>query len=180
MKCNKCDNDGTIEIIINIGDVEKKLNLCFDCYSRIINEHAENNTDLENFKFFDDVLSDLLGSVIEQKVVSQNKSTKPCPKCHTHLEDIVDSGKFGCEYCYTAFYDEIVEILKSTHGSYKHLGIHPERFEKIIQFQKRILEKKIELEDLVLKEEFELAASLRDEIEKLSEELIAIEGAENE
>lgn len=180
MKCNKCDNDATIEIIISVDNVEKKLNLCFDCYSKIINEHAENNTDLENFKFFDDVLSDLLGSVIEQKVVSKDKTTEPCPQCHTHLEDIVNSGKFGCEYCYSAFYDEIVEILKSTHGSHKHLGVHPERYEKIIQLQKRILEKKIELEDLVLKEEFELAAGLRDEIEKLNEELLAIDGAEHE
>lgn len=174
-KCDRCNKDATIEIIISLGDKDEKLNMCFDCYSEIINESADKSSGLQDYKFFNDILSDLLGSVIEEKASNEIDSTIVCEKCNHSLKDIIENGKFGCENCYTTFYDNVKQILQSTHGSQEHVGIHPERFNEFNDIRVELQSKKSELENLVLKEDYESAAKLRDEITKLSDKLTSIE-----
>ncbi|MDO5718697.1 MAG: UvrB/UvrC motif-containing protein [Tissierellia bacterium] len=179
MKCEKCGKPATIEIIITIGEKNEHLNLCFECYSEIVNSNAEKITDGE-FKFFDDVLSDLLSSVIVEEDNLTDYNDTVCPRCGYGIGDIVNSGKFGCDSCFSTFYDKVLQILQSTQGSQNHMGNHPQRYDEVEKILSEIQENKNELEDSVLKEDYEKAAKIRDEIQRLNKKLEIISGEINE
>lgn len=184
MKCDKCNNEANFEIHF-IGNEKKTISLCKDCYSKYISDLIPNEDfGDDNFKYFQDILSDLIGSIINNKINKQEntensekmeKSTddseKVCSNCGTSLSDIIANGKFGCSQCYEDFKDKVGEILIQTQGSEKHNGKIPEEYKGIILIREKIEEKEEELKNLIVNEDYETAAIIRDEIKDLKMDL---------
>lgn len=165
MLCDKCGkNNATIHFtkIIN-GHVEEK-HLCEAC--------AKENDELDlNFEIpfsFEKLFTGLIDSM--QEGVEKTKDIS-CPKCGLTYRKFQEVGKFGCAKCYEIFKKDISSLLKGIHGHNTHQGKVPvETKDKVIQ-KKAIESLKIELEKSIEREDFERAAYLRDEINRLREKL---------
>jgi len=87
-----------------------------------------------------------------------------CPTCQFSLEDYRKIGRLGCGDCYLAFSKEVQQRLPSLHKGLKHEGRFPAGL--LEQEERRgLLESLNErLQKAISEEDFEQAASLRDEL----------------
>ncbi|HJV17270.1 MAG TPA: UvrB/UvrC motif-containing protein [Bacillales bacterium] len=96
-----------------------------------------------------------------------------CERCSMTFPQFVKIGRLGCAHCYETFKDQLKPVLKRLHsGNLVHNGKVPKRIGGGIQLRKRIEELKEQLRLLVVNEEFEKAAEIRDEIRSLEKELM--------
>lgn len=96
-------------------------------------------------------------------------TAKACPTCATTLADIRQTGMLGCPHCYDAFRDELLPMIRRTHGNVRHkAGDEPKKVKQPAPSEKEKLE--AELKEAVAAENFEKAAELRDRIRALKEE----------
>ncbi len=110
------------------------------------------------------LLEDLFKDLLKQEGA---ESTQACAGCGLDLEGFRQRGRLGCDGCYQAFAPLLRRMIRQIHGSSRHLGkIKVDRpapeppAEDIEALRRRMAE-------AVKKEEFELAASLRDRIKIL-------------
>lgn len=94
-----------------------------------------------------------------------------CPNCGLSYEKFKSTGKLGCTECYNAFGDQLKTVIKGIHGHTKHNGKMPKRGITRIKKEINIQELTRELEEAVNLEEYEKAACLRDEINRLKTNL---------
>jgi protein arginine kinase activator len=104
------------------------------------------------------------------KMVDDSTSTEEervghvqCPRCGLLYSGFRETGRLGCAECYTAFQFQLRPLLRRIHGDTRHRGKRPfgegegaTRFRQIQRMHER--------------EEFERAATLRDEIRRLEED----------
>ncbi len=129
---------------------------------------------------FSKILSGLLGES------SRNKEKEAylqivCPTCRTSYEDFIKTSMFGCPDCYEVFNLLINDKIKQIQGSLSHTGKKPVHNTEKILPQSRILEDasgsmhtedalgdlRLELTRALAAEDYEKAASLRDEIREM-------------
>jgi protein arginine kinase activator len=78
---------------------------------------------------------------------------KICPECGTFLSEVRTTGKLGCSHCREAFSSEL-----------EYFFTQDNKKEKIIPTTEDLT---AQLQDAIKKEDYELAATLRDQIKKL-------------
>jgi protein arginine kinase activator len=87
-----------------------------------------------------------------------------CPNCGMSEADFKKSGRLGCGQCYTTFQTILHEALRDMHKAMTHHGKVPQRYAEALQQGNRLAALRTELERAVADEQFEQAASLRDQI----------------
>ena len=91
-----------------------------------------------------------------------------CKTCGTRLEDFREDGLLGCPDCYDAFYDQVIPVLRSTHGSTQHVGDAPKAPQKEEKSAADPAEElRRQMAKAIAAEDFEQAAKLRDRIRAL-------------
>lgn len=168
MLCQSCEkNNATIHFtkIIN-GNIEE-MHLCDSC--------AKKNNDLDfEFPFsFQKIFTGLIGTMQEGKQEIKNIS---CPKCGLTYKKFMEIGKFGCAECYKAFKEDVDALLRGIHGHNEHKGKIPKKINSKISQENKIESLRADLEESIIKEDFERAAFLRDEIKKLKSTTDGFEG----
>ena len=166
MLCQNCGKyEATTHVKRIVNGETAEAHLCSEC------ANALGYTDV--FGGFTNTFSDLLGSFFGEPSTVGALSSKMlrCEKCGSTFNDIVRSGKIGCADCYKTFYDKLLPSLQRLHGKTRHEGKTP----KAVKIEVDTKESKIgtlqqELNDAVTVQDFEKAAKLRDEINKLKEE----------
>lgn len=115
-----------------------------------------------------EIFSGLIGS--SSPPLHGEVPVKRCRRCGCSFEDIAREGKVGCADCYRTFYDTLLPSLQRIHGRIHHNGkVAAEQGED--NAKPRQLEKlKDELREAVNEQNFELAATLRDQIKELEKE----------
>lgn len=105
-------------------------------------------------------------------IYNQNLETqKTCPRCGVSLYDFLSTGGLGCGYCYEVFKSEIHSQTLQKQGSFNHVGkISSKHFSKI-KIKEKIEELELEKEKAAREENFIIAESLKNQIEKLKGEL---------
>lgn len=90
-----------------------------------------------------------------------------CNNCNTSLTDILSSGVVGCSNCYMMFRDEIRNVLIQKQGSFNHVGkVATKRFSKQ-KIEDKIKDLEKQKQEAVDSENFIVAESLKNQIEKL-------------
>jgi protein arginine kinase activator len=91
-----------------------------------------------------------------------------CPGCRMPFSEFKSKGRLGCSQCYRTFEKDIDSLLKQVHGALIHRGkVYSIKFP--ISTEVKDLDRlRGELDDAIKKEEFEIAAALRDAIHSLS------------
>ena len=83
------------------------------------------------------------------------------------FSDFLNTGKLGCGDCYSAFRNRLIRPIKQIHGTYEHTGKVPVRGGGNVVREKKISKLESELNAAVMKQDFETAAKLRDEIKSM-------------
>lgn len=103
-----------------------------------------------------------------------------CSDCGLSYSEFCQSGKFGCSGCYQAFAGQLEPLIKRIHGTAEHTGKIPKRGGRRLGVEQQIKRLRHKLEQHVTREEYELAAQLRDEIKELERRLVAGSDASQE
>ncbi|MBQ5883541.1 MAG: UvrB/UvrC motif-containing protein [Clostridia bacterium] len=160
MLCQNCQkNEANMHMKRIINGSAAEVHLCTDC--------ARSLGYGESFTLgFSDLFSDLLSRT--EKSLSGN-SVLRCSLCGKSFNDIAESGRVGCAECYVTFFDKLLPTLRKIHGKTTHQGKTPLSFtEAKNNYEPDINELKLALKAAIEREDFELAAKLRDEIILLS------------
>jgi protein arginine kinase activator len=92
-----------------------------------------------------------------------------CPGCGMSFVQFKSTGRLGCEQCYRAFETDIDSLLNQVHGALVHKGKPYVKKYPIATEVKDLKRLRVELSDAIKKEEFELAAAIRDAIYSISD-----------
>ena len=172
MLCEKCKkNNATVFYEETVNGKTRSYSLCTECAKALeqSGEIAFKQNIADDFfgiPSFGNIQGSLFGSLFGLPENART-SRKTCPLCHASFEDFRRYGKAGCPLCYTTFADELSGTVRSIHGSVKHVGRAPKRFQKQNEQKNRLTELKNELRSAIADENFEAAASLRDQIRAL-------------
>ncbi|MEI6437939.1 MAG: UvrB/UvrC motif-containing protein [Candidatus Omnitrophota bacterium] len=185
MKCDKCPKKATVHLTEIVDGKAAEMHLCEDC-ARDQSQHMEQQFGL----------ADLLAGLTDfgKHVPEVPKESLLCPACGLSYEDFRKFGRFGCAKCYVAFTEHLKTLLKKIHGSNIHLGkklagVVPEAAPskiKVVTVEPQVPAPalsaaplppgvetadslRIKMHQAIEKEDFELAASLRDKIRELEQ-----------
>jgi protein arginine kinase activator len=163
MTCQDCDkNKATVSYTQIINNKKTVLHLCKACadkrgFSPEIEEKGTQGVSVQDF------LSQIAGS----KDAEAEKEV--CAGCGITYAEFKRKGRLGCSRCYESFKEKLQDVLRKIHGNAEHVGKVPgvpvkiKPREPVLSLDKL----KSELKEAVKKEEFELAARLRDRIKKM-------------
>lgn len=162
MKCQNCGKrDAVVDYTQVIDGNKLHLHLCDKCAS-------EMKIGIDFMFDIDDVFSSFFNG-ISSVPTTQKLDIMKCKKCGSTYRDFRDGGKLGCAECYETFDTELDNVLKRLHGSNRHVKDENKNISttKEISLEDKIDELKENLKECIKKEEYEIAAKLRDEIKKL-------------
>lgn len=94
-----------------------------------------------------------------------------CPSCGLSYNDFRELGQLGCSTCYKTFGEQMEPILRRIHGHTRHTGKVPRKHAGKLSLERKVENLKGELKEAVLREEYEKAAQLRDEVHALEKKL---------
>ena len=138
----------------------QKVNLCDAC------SKAKGVEDPTGF-----ALADLLLGIGAAEEIEKGTSSQKCPVCGYTQADFKKTGRLGCSGCYATFGEGLNTLLKAMHKGTKHVGKLPQRAHQEIQLSDRMRTLTENLEKAVAEENYETAATLRDQIRQLESEL---------
>jgi protein arginine kinase activator len=116
-------------------------------------------------------LADLLLGIGAAEEIEKGATTQKCPVCGFTQADFKKTGRLGCSACYVTFAEGLNGLLKAMHKGTEHVGKLPERAQRAIELSDRVRTLTKNLEKAVAEENYETAASLRDQIKRLEYEL---------
>lgn len=151
MLCERCkQNPATVHYTQIINGQAAEYHLCESCA-----REEKLSSDLQEFNLFN----------LFTPPRDIRESGRICPECSTTLHEFRERGLLGCAKCYDTFSSAIGPMLKQFHGSASHLKENEPMKEETLDERIRKLQK--ELESAIASEEYEKAATLRDEIKHL-------------
>ncbi|HXX41636.1 MAG TPA: UvrB/UvrC motif-containing protein [Chthoniobacterales bacterium] len=116
-------------------------------------------------------LADLLLGIGAAEEIEKGGSTQKCLVCGFTHADFKKTGRLGCSSCYEAFSEVLGSLLKAMHKGTEHVGKIPERAQRVLQLSDRMRSLNESLQKAVAEENYETAASLRDQIKQLESEI---------
>lgn len=179
--CGKRDATFHIQKIVN-GKVEFK-HYCAICMEKLSGTEEFDGMNLAEIlmqfagQVKDAVIQEHSAAGKEKNESVPEQENAVCPVCGWDLKRFLKTERFGCAECYQIFRGSLEEILRKYHDSLLHKGKTPAEKapdpgrKQIRTLQQQILSLRRELDFMVEKEEYEIAAHLRDEIGRLSAEL---------
>lgn len=148
-----------------VGDKMQKVDLCEECAK------AKGVNDPAGFSLADLLLG--LGASQEMEQAAGGGDLK-CPHCGFTQADFKKAGRLGCSECYVTFADGLESLLKSMHKGTRHVGKVPHSLQQSRDLSDKLKSLQKKLDKAVEEENFELAASIRDEIKSTKEKLTEI------
>lgn len=160
MKCECCHNEeATIHLTQVIDGNVKKLNLCQEC--------AQNSgIDLNSPISITDILLGL-GSQLPIGSPSPTEFDLSCSRCQMTRTEFKKRARLGCSECYNAFMGELNALTKAMHHSSQHVGKIPARQGNEARITAQVAALQTDIETAIAKEQYEVAANLRDRIKAM-------------
>ena len=159
-KCDNCDRPATVYLteIVEGNKIEKHL--CEVCAAKegiaVSTPHVP--------------ISQLLEDFITQTQQAKQLGELTCDHCGLSFLEFRQGGLLGCPHDYEAFSHALVPLLERAHeGASHHVGKVPTRAGGDERRQSELLRLRAGLKEAVLREEYERAARIRDELKKLEE-----------
>lgn len=159
--CERCGKPATVYYKETVNGHTRETRLCAACAAKT--GVGQNTIHLPGFwedDFFGGLplFSGLFGNAGPEKSAG-------CPRCGKTLRQIREDGKFGCSQCYESFGDQ-VDFKPFIGSGYKGEPLTASPESKTKTPEETLDDLKARLQKAVAAEEYEKAASLRDEIRK--------------
>ena len=111
---------------------------------------------------------DIFNMFVFYKAAEQPASPKKsCAMCGWSMQNIDKTGKVGCSGCYETFGNELMPVILNIHGTARHTGKIPKSRIALISAKRKIEELNLKMQKVVAEQNFEEAAVIRDEINKI-------------
>ena len=162
MDCCVCkEKPATVHLTQIAGDKVQKVDLCEECAkTKGVNDSTFALADM------------LLGLGASQEIEKSSGGAEiKCPQCGFSQADFKKSGRLGCAECYKTFADGLEGLLKSMHKGTRHTGKVPEGLRQTRDLSVRLKTLQQKLAKAIEDENFEQAATLRDEIKQTTNRL---------
>lgn len=162
MLCEKCGNkQAVMKIYENINNEKKTQYICEDCAMEMMGSHLSFGG-MDPFSAFSGFFQTPARSGAEGAV---------CPTCGMTFRRFLDWGKFGCAHCYEAFGNQLEPVFKKFHFQTTYKGKRPEDGPVRLKSEESPLEVlSKQLKDAVSQEDYERAAELKKQIDRMQEE----------
>jgi protein arginine kinase activator len=164
MKCEIC---GLKDAVIHIRQIQKdllhELHICEECAQEkgLIREE-ESELPIAN----------LLSGLLEGKDVTGAGDVKDvCPRCGLKASEFRKQGKLGCPECFRAFEKDVKAIVSQMAARPRHTGKVPHTMVIEQSAGSKGEGLRDELREAVEREEYELAAQLRDRLKELGSDV---------
>lgn len=155
-KCDKCSSPATVHLTEIIDGKKMEKHLCENCAA------SEGITIKANIP-----IGQLLEDFILSTTTGEDISELSCDVCGTTFAEFRNQGLLGCPHDYEAFAPALIPLLERAHeGASHHIGKIPHRAGSDQKKQTAILRLRAELKNAVVKEDYERAAALRDQIKE--------------
>jgi protein arginine kinase activator len=164
MKCEIC---GLRDAVIHIRQIQKELvhelHICEECAQEkgLIREE---DSELP--------IANLLSGLLEGKdVVGAGDAKESCPKCGMKASEFRKQGKLGCPECFIAFEKDVRAIISQMASRPRHTGKLPLTLVADPTATLKTEGLREELREAVEREEYELAAQLRDRLREIESDV---------
>jgi len=166
LKCDKCGKSATIHLTEIVGGQKIEKHLCEDCASAegiTVKSNVPISQLLEDF-----ILQTSPSHSPEQAAQHAVPSDLKCDVCGMDFNEFRSKGLLGCPHDYEAFDRGLLPLLERAHeGATQHIGKVPHSAGDSQKKQNALLRLRAELKSAVSLEDYERAASLRDQIKEL-------------
>lgn len=169
MKCIECNQQtATLHFTKFINGTKEEIHLCQSCAIKreeiVVDESYTLHDLLTGLFNFDAGQVDINMETVQKK----QQSELVCSNCELTFKDFRRLGKFGCSDCYSSFQSKLNPILKRVHsGNTRHIGKIPKRSGDVLHKKKELESYRNQLEKLIIEENFEEAAVIRDRIKEI-------------
>ena len=181
MICQECNKrPATLHFTKIINGEKEQFHFCEQCAQEKGELYMFNNTSGFSINNLLAGLFNIDPSIQQHQDPFEKQEVLQCDHCSMTFNQFLKVGRFGCSHCYTAFKDELTPIFKRLHGgNWSHHGKIPKRIGGTMHIKKNIEDLKMQLQQLIVAEEFEKAAVVRDEIRLLDQKLDNASGGGN-
>jgi protein arginine kinase activator len=157
-QCQRCPKQATLHITEVLGeDRFEEVHLCESCAKKYLYEAQQKK---------------LATSGNEADVVEVEEEPPVgvrCPECGISFLEFRNHGRFGCPHDYDTFKSDLLPLMESVHGEIRHDGKTPRRAPRTKTTQIELTQLRQRLQVLVVEENYEEAARVRDRIKQLEE-----------
>lgn len=164
MLCHVCQlNKATVHLTQIIDGNIKKVDLCEGCSKQ---KGVEDPTGFS----LTDLLLGLGSEKQEEQEDTEVKNHLHCASCGYSEFELNKNGRVGCPNCYKVFKEGLEQLLKTMHKGVKHSGKVPVKLQAKRDYHLRIHALEERLNEAVLSERYEEAATLRDELKQIRQD----------
>ncbi len=154
-RCDLCQKRPATQVIEQIGEEGQitELHICEECAKK------KGVIPMKELKTIIQILEELKNQIIKED------TNLVCPQCSLTFANFKALGRLGCPECYSAFREKLQPIIKELHNADKHIG---KKIGETTRQEWRIIQRRLEqeLKEAIEKEDYEKAASIRDEMKK--------------
>ena len=156
--CQRCQQaKATVHITDTIPD-KRERHLCEECAEKegviVKQQHPTTNEIIQQF--------------IKQQTGLGAADDLTCPRCGMTFREFHAKGQLGCPADYEAFKKALTPLIERAHeGATHHIGKIPATADEHVRREAGLLRLRRELQEAVEKENYELAARVRDQIQAL-------------
>lgn len=175
MICQRCgQRDATVHLVELVDGRRKNHWLCAVCAGR----SEEDDEGTPGFRFGGNPgeenseedaysLTAFLGQILEPQGDDAHADLPACPACGYTFAQFRQTNQLGCPRCYESFRGPLHAILSRLHRHVSHLGKAPRPTDGETDRPGVLSRTRVALEKAIAAEDFEKAALLRDEIQRL-------------
>jgi protein arginine kinase activator len=163
MQCEICQKkEATIHLTEITDGVRTELHVCEICA-------AEQGITVKSQMPLNELLSNLLSSQPgDEEMRDPQEKDLMCPQCGFTLEQFRKEAVLGCPNDYEVFEKSLLPLIDKAHdGKTTHCGKVPTKAPQDVRKKSELLALKQQLDAAVLREDYELAAKLRDQIAQI-------------
>ncbi len=176
MMCENCgQRPATYHQTVIVNGQKQETHLCEVCAQEkghlgMMQQHTFSFPNLN----IQQLLSSFLGQEPAGGSVAPRQQAEPrCKSCGMTYSEFADTGRLGCAQCYEHLEPYLVPLIKRIHGTTTHGGKAPKRTGGIVRKKRELAALKQQLQKAVSEERYEEAASLRDQIRALEQQIEA-------
>ncbi|MCH2203862.1 MAG: UvrB/UvrC motif-containing protein [Fuerstiella sp.] len=159
-KCRQCANQATLHITEVMEGQASEIHLCEKCARDYLDDSESHDSD--------SVAADLAAKLQELHVNSDGELDQlTCSGCEITMSEFRELGRLGCPFCYDEFREHLRPLLENIHEEPAHSGKRPSRTSASLDDQSRVLQLRNRQREAIRQEDYEAAATLRDEITEL-------------
>jgi protein arginine kinase activator len=157
MKCQVCQTRAATVHYTDLSEGLKSYHLCEECYAMQKPQGSD--------------MIGMLASALSPSVKpAEDPAAQVCGQCGLTYAAFRSRGRLGCPLCYDAFRPHLEPLLEKIHGGKAHMGKAPVEGATRERSRERLLiSLRRKLQEAVQQENYELAASLRDELRRAEE-----------